>query len=245
MSGCSFCAKVRRWLGAEALPDCDALWLARWEEANAWERAQAGHDTLWWNDPEPACALIEKMDDLGGADPEAALALLHEAAEEGSAWAMHAVGSYYETGTIVAADADRALDYYHRAICAGSWMATIDYARLLADQGHVEDSEAVLQDGVRLEFVPAYFWLAWLRYERAPTRATCREIRPLLDHAAEQDHPGAQLILARFMAKGKFGLRQIPRGFRRLLEIMPPPWTGPGDAPAQDGRSPALKPATR
>lgn len=245
MSGCSFCAKVRRWLGAEALPDCDALWLARWEEANAWERAQAGHDTLWWSDPEPVCALIEKMDDLSGGDPDKAFELLHEAGEAGSAWAMHSVARHYETGTIVAADAERALDYYHRAICAGSWMATIDYARLLADQGQVEDSEAVLQDGVRLAFVPAFFWLAWLRYERAPTRATCREIKPLLDHAAAQGHPGAQLILARFMAKGKFGLLQIPSGFRRLLEIMPPPPTESDAAPSCIVQGATLKAAAR
>lgn len=245
MPKCSFCAKVRRWLGVDALPDCDALWLAQWQESNDWERAYAFHDELWWSDPEPVCALIEKMDDLVETDPEASFQLLQEAAEAGSAWAMHKVAWHYEIGTVVAADTDRALIHYYRSICAGSWLATIDYARLLADQGDYELSEEVLQDGVRLDFVPACFWLAWLRYERAPTRATCREIRPMLDHAAELGHPGAKLIRARFMAKGMFGLRQIPQGFKRLLEIMPPPPARPDKAPAKDGQSPALTAAAR
>lgn len=222
MSTCRICAKVRRWLGIEEELGCEALWQSHWDQANGWEREHSNQDELWWTDSEWNRALIEKAQAWYDADPEAAFRLLLEAAEGGSAWAMESVAWHYDTGTVVAADFDRAADYYCRAICAGSWMATIGYARLLAEHGYFVECEKVLRDGVRLDFVPAYFWLARLRYERSPTRATCREIRPLLDYAADQGHPGAKQTLGRLMVMGKFGILAIPRGLRLLRETIPP-----------------------
>ncbi|HEV7660504.1 MAG TPA: hypothetical protein VGO55_11730 [Allosphingosinicella sp.] len=244
MSTCTICAKLRRWLGMESKLSCETLWAAHWNRSNAWERANSNQDELWWSDSGRNRALIEEARTHLDADPEAAFRMFLEAAEAGSA-AMEAVGWHYDTGTVVAADFDRAADYYHRAIGAGSWMATIGYARLLAEHGHFDACENVLRDGVRLDFVPAYFWLAWLRSERAPTRATCREIRPLLDHAAEQGHPGAMLTLARLMAKGRFGILAIPRGLRLLRETMPPILPRPDAASADSLKGRALKAAAQ
>ncbi|MGQ0589217.1 MAG: hypothetical protein ACT4N8_06760 [Sphingosinicella sp.] len=179
------------------------------------------------------------------ADPEAAFRMLLEAAEAGSAWATEAVARHYHAGTVVAADFDHAADHYYRAICAGSWLATIGYARLLAEHGDADESEAVLEDGVRQDFVPAYFWLARLRYDRSPTRATCREIRSLLDYAAKRGHPDAKQTLGRLMMKGKFGIFAIPRGLRLLFETMLPLPSPPETAPADNPKTQALRAATQ
>jgi len=224
---------------------CEALWLSHWDQSNGWERANSNHDELWWRDSDRNRALIEEAQARQLADPEAAFRLLLEAAEAGSPWAMESVGWYYDTGTVVAADFDRAADYYHRAIRAGSWMATIGYARLLAEHGHFDECEEVLRDGVRLDFVPAFFWLAELRYERSPTRATCREIRPLLDYAAEQGHPGAKQTLGRLMVKGKFGILAIPRSLKLFRETMPPILSRPDAASADRLKDRALKAAVQ
>jgi len=221
MSTCRFCAKLRRWFGLGPEYSCEALWHSHWAESDAWERAQSNDYELWLEDSDEIRALNEAAHARQAVDPEAALQTFLETAEAGSAWALAKVGWHYETGTVVAADYDQAEDYYYRAICAGSWMATIAYARLLADHGHVEQSEAVLQDGVSRGFLPAYYWLAWLRYERAPTGATCREIRPFLDYAAGWGHPGAKLTLGRLMMKGRFGALAIPRGLKLLWETRP------------------------
>lgn len=156
--------------------------------------------------------MIQRAAKIEDSDGPAAFHLYLEAAEAGSTWSLYRVGWCYWTGTGVAADPWTALDYYHRAICGGSWMATIHYARLLAELGHHEDCERSLEDGVAYEFVSAYFWLAWFRYQRSRTSETCREVRPLLEYAAEKGHPGAKVVLAQWMAIGNFGLRNVPRG---------------------------------
>ncbi|HYN46865.1 MAG TPA: hypothetical protein VES64_09250 [Allosphingosinicella sp.] len=211
-----------RWLGMEPRLSCEAILRSHWNESDDWERAHSNDDELWWKDSDRNRALINEAYGRQDADPEGAFTMFVEAAEAGSPRAMETVGSYYETGTVVTADFDQAAYHYSRAIGAGSWMATIAYARLLATHGDVDRCEAVLRDGVELDFVPAHFWLAWLRYERTPTRATCRAIRPLLDYAANQGHPGAKKTLGTLMTEGKFGLLAIPKGLRLLSQTMPP-----------------------
>jgi len=73
---------------------------------------------------------------------------------------MEKVGYQYAWGNFVPHDWERAQDYFRRAIEAGSWMATLKYARLMADRGHFDVCEAVLQDGVNADFLPACYWLA-------------------------------------------------------------------------------------
>jgi TPR repeat protein len=245
MANCRICATLRRWSGMDSKLSCDAIWQSHWNESDDWERTHSNDDELWWKDSDRNRALIDEAYTHLDADPERAFKLFVEAAEAGSPRALETVGSFYDTGTVVAADFDRAADHYHRAICAGSWMATIAYARLLAAHGDVDACEQVLHDGVELDFVPAYFWLAWLRYERAPTRATCRAIRPLLDYAADQGHPGAKNTLGRLMTKGKFGLLSIPRGLKLLYETRPQILTQPDPASADSLKSRALKAATQ
>ena len=82
-------------------------------------------------------------------------------------------------------------------------MATIHYARLLAELGHYDACERTLENGVASDFVPAYFWLAWCRYEQSKTTKVRGEVRPLLEYAAEKGHPEAKILLARWMALGK------------------------------------------
>jgi len=163
-------------------------------------------------------------------DPEAAFRIYVDMADAGVAWAMEKVGYQYAWGNFVPRDWERAQDYFRRAIEAGSWMATLKYARLMADRGHFDVCEAVLQDGVNADFLPACYWLAWYRFRQSGTRTTVREIRPLLERAAEAGHPAAALLLARLQVWGKFGLREIPRGFRQLLQIV-------SLASAQDSRA--------
>lgn len=245
MSTCRICASLRRCLGLGSEPLCEALWRSHWDECDAWERAHSYHDDLWWSDSDSNRALTEEAQALWKSDPEAAFRLLLEAAEAGSAWAMENVARYYHAGNVVAADFDRAADYYYRAICAGSWLATIGYARLLAAQDRVDECEAVLQDGIRQDFVPAYFWLARLRYDRAPTRATCREIKRLLEYAAERGHPDAKQTLGWLMMKGKFGILAIPRGLRLLAETVPPLPDESESAPAESVQAPTLRVAAQ
>jgi TPR repeat protein len=188
-----------------------------WDLSSQWERDASTEWELWSADSDLNHERIDQALALDEDQPEAAFRLLCEAADAGSAWAMEQVGDRLETGRGTAVDVDRALDYYNRAIGAGSWTATLEVARLLVEQERFDEAEAMLEQGLAGGFVPAFFWLAWYRYKRSPTPATGREVRPLLIHAADQGHPGAKLILARWMARGRFGVREIPAGWKQLL----------------------------
>jgi hypothetical protein len=198
---------------------CDAFWDWFWDRSDEWERKRSNDSDLVSRESDRNRELIVRAYAISTTDPSAAFRLHLEAAEAGSAWAMERVGTHYQNGMGVAIDLHKALEYYHRAICAGSWMATIYYARLLADEGHHDQSDRVLKDGIASDFVPAYFWLARLRYGRSKTRKVCREVRPMLEYAASQGHPGAQVTLARWMTIGRFGLREIPRGLKSVVRL--------------------------
>ena len=198
---------------------CDRFWDKLWERSDAWERKHSNVGNLWSGESDPNRDLINQACDLQEANPAGAFHLYVNAAKAGSVWAMERVGWHYHTGTGVAEDLDKAQDHYYRAACAGSWMATIYYARLLAEIGDHDRCDQVLKDGIAADFVPAYFWLAWLRYERAKSRNLCREVRPFLEYAASQGHPGAQITLARWMTVGKFGLGEIPRGLKAVARL--------------------------
>jgi TPR repeat protein len=197
---------------------CDHFWNVVSARSDAWERAASNEDQLISEESDQSRDLIERAAEIEETDPSSAFQLYRQAAEAGSVWSLEKIGWHYWTGTGVAADPHLALEYYHRAICGGSWIATIHYARLLAELGHYDLSERTLENGVASDFVPAYYWLAWYRYERSETTKVCREVRPLLEYAAEKGHPRAKLLLARWMVLGKFGLRHIPRGFRLVVQ---------------------------
>jgi hypothetical protein len=97
-------------------------------------------------------------------------------------------------------------------------MATIYYARILAELGYFDDCESTLENGVASNFTPSFFWLAWFRYQRSRTGETRREVRSLLEYAAGKGHPEAKLLLARWLVLGKLGLGEIPRGVRLVVQ---------------------------
>lgn len=213
---CKLCQLLCAWLCRDAGEGGDRFW----QKVHRWEQDHSNDHELWLADSdvdrernETACAIADTQ-------PEHAFRLFLESAAAGSVWAMETVGCYYWIGTGATPDFGKARDYYHRAIRGGSWMATIGYARLLAAHGEHVQSEEVLEDGVRRDFAPAFFWQAWLRFKRSPTRRTAREIRPLLEHACGQGHPGAELILARLMIFGKLGFDAVPEGLRRIRKIV-------------------------
>ena len=197
---------------------CERFWQRFWRHSDAWERAHSNDREMWSKESNESRETLDAAAAMGATDP-AALQLYLEAAEAGSVIAMGRVAWQYWTGTGTVADPAKAQEYYRRAIQGGSWTATIHYARLLDEFGHHDACDQVLKDGVALGFVPAYFWLAWLRFKRSRSRQTCSEVRPLLEHAARAGHPGARRKLSQWMLLGRFGPREIFRGVSLHLRL--------------------------
>ena len=189
---------------------------AVWRAAERWEDDFA----VKWEPAEADDALRQRWseaDSLFDDDPAASLAIHRKLAEGGSAYSMLKLAWHYDNRT--ERDQAAAEEYYRQALCAGSWRATIGYAHRLFERGAHDKWPSTLGDGVQHGFIPSCYWLAWYTYERNPKARTAREVRPLLEAAAAAGHPGAKLILARWAASGKFGLREVPRGLRMLREI--------------------------
>lgn len=213
---CKICAWLCNWLCADAGPVRSSFW----RQSDAWESAHSNEYELWSKVTAGDRERIDAAKAIQDADPKMAFRIYLDLADAGVVWAMETVASHYELGIAVAADFEQAQTHYRRAIEAGSWMATIRYVKLLAHNGYSDICETLLQDGVKADFVPAFFWLAWHRLKRSSSRKTCREVRPLLEHAAEAGHPAAELSLARLQALGKFGLGEIPLGFKQISKIV-------------------------
>lgn len=224
MSGCILCT----WLRSTACADADRLYASFWSASADWESRFAAENGFWPDESDETRGLIDRARAIDESEPTAALELYVQAAANGSPEASEMVGWYYETGAVVAADIDLASEHYHRAVSAGSWRATVGYARLLEKRGYVDHAEQLLNDGVEAGFVPAHFWLAYLRYRRSPTRKTCHQVRPLMEYAAASGHLVAEWTVARWMARGTLGIRRIPQGLRRLVALSRRFPTGPG-----------------
>jgi TPR repeat protein len=187
--------------------------------SEAWERAYASDGHWQPEEPPGARALIDEAEALHESAPALALELYHKAAAQGSAFALEALGWHYQSGTGVAADLECALEYHRSAIVAGSWPATIAYARLLDARGLVEQRDAVLEDGVSAGFVPAFYWLGRFRHVDSADPAVLRGVKPLIEHAAALGHPDARALLGKLKLRGHYGLRHIPSGLRMGFQI--------------------------
>lgn len=196
----------------------DQIYQDFWAETDAWESAAANEDELWSKESDENLELIQRAAQMEYGE-SAAFDLLLEGVKAGSVWCQQMVGWHYWTGIGVATDQNLALKYYHSAICGGSWIATLRYARALHEVGQYDDCERVLKDGISCGFVPSYYWLAWFRHKRLGTRAVREEVRPLLEHAAKEGHPAAKEVLAHWMRSGKLRLRDIPRGWLMAAQI--------------------------
>ena len=206
---CIFCDWLLNRIGKGTVYENDALWTWTY----AWEPAHSNAGSL--SAEEPDRDGVKRAIALSKSDPKAGFQSYLDLAERGSIWSMIAVAKAYRNGTGTMRDSALAEEWYRRAISAGSWIAARDYAQFLADQGNFAACEEVLIDGVEKGWTPAFFWLAWYRrHPRSKRPKDFREIRSLLEYAADRGHPAAQFLLASLMMIGRFGFREIRSGYR-------------------------------
>lgn len=202
------------WLWSKIDRDYESGCAGIWQRTYDWDRAASTDEDQYWD--ELYFDRITVVTALWDSNPTAAFEGFRELAELGSIHGMIWLGQCYEQGHGTKIDFDAAYDSFSRAISAGSWLATLDISSLLFNNGYFDECEEYLEDGIRADYIPAYFWLAWYRIKRSNTRATYRQIKPLLEYAAEKGHPTAKDYFAASMMLGKYGIRETLRGFRML-----------------------------
>ncbi|HSI19554.1 MAG TPA: hypothetical protein VK980_17430 [Sphingomonas sp.] len=200
---------------ADSHPDVDP-WGKMWARTDKWDRQHANSAELLQCEPDRD-RLDQAYELHSAGEREGAFAIWRELAGQESVWAMIELGRGYEYGGAVPIDLDMAECWYERALVGGSQIAMLYYARLAARRGDYVACEEALSVGVRQGWAPALFWMAWYRVKQAGSKQTYRAIRPMLRSAAAQGHPGARMILANFMVRGKYGPLGMPLGFLRML----------------------------
>jgi TPR repeat protein len=182
-----------------------------------WDYAQANDLEIWTADPNKD--ELRKAIALRKIDPENGFRQLLRLAESGSVWGMLETGVNYRDGAGATLDRQRAKEWEKLASENGCQTALLVYCTMLMTDGDLDGAIKALRIEAAKDWPPALYWLSVCRSRQSRSRKTMLEVRSLLERAAALGSPGAQRNLAIYMAKGRFGLREIPRGLRLLFRF--------------------------
>jgi hypothetical protein len=182
----------------------------------SWRGAQTNDRELLERDPQRDA--IEATRTLRRRDPTAAFPRFLKLAEGGSVYSMLCVGWLYGHGVGVQEDAVEAERWNLRALKHGSHRARLQLADLYLAGADFDASETILQPGVDEHWAPALYAMAVTKLRQPATTLLRESARVLLEDASALGDVGAQWALARRMARGWFGWRRIPRGFRLMSD---------------------------
>ena len=150
---------------------------------------------------------------LWATDPAKALESFLELAKSGSVWSMEQLTIAYWVGIGVASDPVEAEKWAEAAFKDGSDIGLLSAVRLAKVRRDVAKARALLEVGVRRSLTPAMTDLAQIELKAGQKL----EARRLLELAASLGDRRAALALAKAMALGRFGWKEILPGFRMML----------------------------
>lgn len=195
----------------------------------AWEREQANDWDLIESDPlsVQVKAAIDLLDD----NPLEAFPRLLGLAQNGSVWSTVLVGWCFGSGTGVDENWEQAEHWYRLAYEAGSEHGLLRYAEYLDWRGDTDSLQKVYEAGWEKGLTPAVFRLIRMRLKPTMTLADRLAWKPALEWAAETGHPGARFLLAKYLSRGWFGVRGIPRGIKLIGGMIAAVFRGDEDRP--------------
>lgn len=196
---------------------CEARQKILTEKFQTWFEAQSNNVALMERERDPAA--IHEAYDMLETDPAESFRRFLALSENGSVWSMAMLGHLFENGTGTAVNMRDAEQWYERAYQAGSDAGLIRLGDLYQDTGRWQKAQDVFRAGVARDFAPAMSRLA-SSYLSSPNRRKKRnEALMLLEGGSAAGDLSARQFLARSMARGRFGLRKIPAGFRLFAAV--------------------------
>ena len=207
-----------KWLGTKIDDDRRSYRRGLEEKLQSWRYAQTNDKEVYERDPE--LDAVKNAEQLAKNDPQAALLQLCALAERGSVWSMLLAGWAYQSGNGVEADQAQAERWYRRALEGGCQQAQLRLGYIYTARGDLDRCEEVYQIGAGEHWAPAMYYLARTKQSQPKTPERLEEVRILLEQAAGQGDVGAQLELAHFLVRGRYGLHRIPAGIRLGLDAV-------------------------
>ena len=191
-----------------------------WKSVDKFEEAEADEFALWQRETDEQRANFDRICMLHSRDPQAAFDMAKRAADAGSVFAMKTLGYYYDTGFSCSKNFPKAQEYYLGAISAGSWIALLDYARMLEREEHSDLADYYIEQAIEADLAAGHYQKAKFSWNRAPSRQTAERIYPHLALAADKGHRGALLMIARLYLYGWCGLRGRFKGLRAFYRLV-------------------------
>ena len=155
---------------------------------------------------------------LFAVDAGSGFEAFHELANERSPHAINMMGELYLRGLGVPQDRQEAERWFRWASELGWRRGVLNYGRALVRRRDLDAAEAVFAASAKDDWAPASYWLAWVQLRRSWGRKALARARPLLERALEQGSPAARLLLGGLLIMGRYGLREVPRGLRLMME---------------------------
>jgi TPR repeat protein len=202
------------WMGEPYVDGNEETWYL----AYSWDDDHTNDDAIWAADLHQN-QIYEAYADFDGA-PEKGFRTLLSLAEQGSVWSMLAVADCFARGIGTPIDVQQSDDWYRQAAMAGAQKGKLRLAERLQEQENFAAAATVMRSSEDDDWPSGQFWLAWYRLKQSQSRQTYREIQPLLKHAADAGHPKARWLLARYMARGRFGIRDIVPGHLMMCQFV-------------------------
>jgi TPR repeat protein len=161
--------------------------------------------------------LEEQCVRLRNGDYQGALERFTDFADKGSESAMLSLGWMYENGAGVSLDQQKAGEWLHRAVQAGSSDASYYLGRHLVAMNSEADGVRYLESAVSSGHLPATYELGIVLIRRTHSPHDSERGWKLLQDAAENGHVFAKRKVSGAMLRGKYGLAAIPSGLVMLM----------------------------
>ena len=170
---------------------------------------------------------IEKWDDIRKAVDLAnsgrfdeAVSIFRRLSELGSVYAQVQLAYLYEEGNGVEPDRTKSAELYKSAANSGVPFAVFYYARYLQKIERNGDSFGLMKLLAAEGYLPAIYKLSIMYRDGIGHDKDLEQYRYYLKYAANHGHIWAQRRLAVEMLKGKHGVRQIPGGAAKFLNML-------------------------
>jgi TPR repeat protein len=160
---------------------------------------------------------LQEAYELLSTDREHALAPLEELAGRGSVLSMLYLAQTY--GAEPGGDRAKAEKWYRLAYERGSSTALFALGSLYYRERNYDEAEKIFKDGASKNDGVSMYWLASTYVVDTRHTGKSAEIKELLERSMALGQVYAQHDLGLFLLKGRYGLKNIPRGLYLFSQI--------------------------
>jgi TPR repeat protein len=185
--------------------------MERWAN-KPWKEPNNGQ-TFFRNDPNQNA--IRAAHELRKTDQAKSYREFLSLADQGSVWSMRQVASHLLRGEGVSIDFEAAEKWLRLGVEAGDEAAMLTLANAYWHHKRYRDAKTLLSDYVGNDYPPALYLLGCIYLSEKNKKGG----REMLERATVLGHRRAKWALASLFARGSFGFRMIPRGFRLISEM--------------------------